>query len=251
MNANGVFFMQMGGTVFDLEEAELCYAPQYGSAKDPVNIAGEFKGVCRNGRATGWRQRTLGLGCTALKSILEAGRASRRQGVRGSAAAIRGWGKPGLGMLRRCFYQHLLPKGCNPKEGGACLGCYLCLLSLPAMPCCLAFHRAGMVASNVMRGDTKCISWVSGLPSAGATSLNGHIIAMHMSTSALVTAWPLPHLTAHCPPPRQPRSACPAACYLLLLPAPFSSFPNASLPAPLPRLPRYSVHAPLSSSRMM
>lgn len=27
-------------TVFDLEEAELCYAPQYGSAKDPVNMAG-------------------------------------------------------------------------------------------------------------------------------------------------------------------------------------------------------------------
>ncbi|WIA16691.1 hypothetical protein OEZ85_013349 [Tetradesmus obliquus] len=33
-------FMQKGGTVFDLEEAELCYAPQYGSAKDPVNLAG-------------------------------------------------------------------------------------------------------------------------------------------------------------------------------------------------------------------
>lgn len=32
--------MQMGGTVFDMEEAELCYAPQYGSAKDVVNIAG-------------------------------------------------------------------------------------------------------------------------------------------------------------------------------------------------------------------
>ncbi len=32
--------LQMGGTVFDLEEAELCYAPQYGSAKDPVNLAG-------------------------------------------------------------------------------------------------------------------------------------------------------------------------------------------------------------------
>jgi len=32
--------IQMGGTVFDLEEAELCYAPQYGSAKDPVNLAG-------------------------------------------------------------------------------------------------------------------------------------------------------------------------------------------------------------------
>ncbi len=32
--------IQKGATVFDLEEAELCYAPQYGSAKDPVNIAG-------------------------------------------------------------------------------------------------------------------------------------------------------------------------------------------------------------------
>ncbi len=27
-------------TVFDLEDAELCYAPQYGSARDPVNLAG-------------------------------------------------------------------------------------------------------------------------------------------------------------------------------------------------------------------
>lgn len=32
--------IQMGGTVFDLEECELCYAPQYGAAKDPVNLAG-------------------------------------------------------------------------------------------------------------------------------------------------------------------------------------------------------------------
>ncbi len=32
--------LQHGATVFDLEEAELCYAPQYGSAKDPVNMAG-------------------------------------------------------------------------------------------------------------------------------------------------------------------------------------------------------------------
>jgi len=32
--------IQKGGTVYDLEEAELCYAPQYGSAKDAVNIAG-------------------------------------------------------------------------------------------------------------------------------------------------------------------------------------------------------------------
>jgi len=32
--------IQMHGSVFDLEEAELCYAPQYGGAKDPVNFAG-------------------------------------------------------------------------------------------------------------------------------------------------------------------------------------------------------------------
>jgi NADPH-dependent 2,4-dienoyl-CoA reductase/sulfur reductase-like enzyme/rhodanese-related sulfurtransferase len=32
--------IQMGATVFDLEEAELSYAPQYGAAKDPVNVAG-------------------------------------------------------------------------------------------------------------------------------------------------------------------------------------------------------------------
>ncbi len=32
--------IQMGATVYDLEEAELCYAPQFGSAKDAVNFAG-------------------------------------------------------------------------------------------------------------------------------------------------------------------------------------------------------------------
>jgi len=32
--------IQKGGTVFDLEEAELCYAPQFGSARDAVNLAG-------------------------------------------------------------------------------------------------------------------------------------------------------------------------------------------------------------------
>lgn len=34
------FAIQMGATVYDLEEAELCYAPPFGSAKDPVNFAG-------------------------------------------------------------------------------------------------------------------------------------------------------------------------------------------------------------------
>lgn len=32
--------IQTGATVYDLEEAELCYAPAFGSAKDPVNFAG-------------------------------------------------------------------------------------------------------------------------------------------------------------------------------------------------------------------
>ncbi|MFW9940671.1 MAG: FAD-dependent oxidoreductase [Candidatus Thorarchaeota archaeon] len=32
--------IKMGGDVFDLEELELTYAPPYGSAKDPVNMAG-------------------------------------------------------------------------------------------------------------------------------------------------------------------------------------------------------------------
>ena len=33
-------FIQMQATVYDLEEAELCYAPQFGATKDPVNLAG-------------------------------------------------------------------------------------------------------------------------------------------------------------------------------------------------------------------
>lgn len=32
--------IQKGSTVFDLEEVELCYAPQFGAAKDAVNLAG-------------------------------------------------------------------------------------------------------------------------------------------------------------------------------------------------------------------
>lgn len=32
--------IQKNATVYDLEEAELCYAPPFGSAKDPVNLAG-------------------------------------------------------------------------------------------------------------------------------------------------------------------------------------------------------------------
>ena len=32
--------IQMGAAIYDLEEVQMCNAPQYGSAKDPVNFAG-------------------------------------------------------------------------------------------------------------------------------------------------------------------------------------------------------------------
>jgi NADPH-dependent 2,4-dienoyl-CoA reductase/sulfur reductase-like enzyme/rhodanese-related sulfurtransferase len=43
--------IQMGATVYDLEQAELCYAPQFGSAKDAVNIAGMIAGNALRGDA--------------------------------------------------------------------------------------------------------------------------------------------------------------------------------------------------------
>ena len=41
--------LQMKATIYDLEEAELCYAPQFGSAKDPVNFAGMVAADVLNG----------------------------------------------------------------------------------------------------------------------------------------------------------------------------------------------------------
>lgn len=42
--------IQMGATVFDLEQAELCYSPQYGSAKDAINVAAfQASNVLRGG----------------------------------------------------------------------------------------------------------------------------------------------------------------------------------------------------------
>ena len=54
--------IQMKATVFDLEEAELCYAPQYGSAKDPVNMAGFvaaniLRGDVAVGHWSEWKRR--------------------------------------------------------------------------------------------------------------------------------------------------------------------------------------------------
>ncbi|MGC4083390.1 MAG: FAD-dependent oxidoreductase [Vicinamibacterales bacterium] len=41
--------IQFHGTVHDLAEAELCYAPQFGAAKDPVNLAGMLAQNVLNG----------------------------------------------------------------------------------------------------------------------------------------------------------------------------------------------------------
>ncbi|MEO8615538.1 MAG: FAD-dependent oxidoreductase [Luteolibacter sp.] len=41
--------IQKGATVYDLEEAELCYAPQYGTAKDALNFAGMIAANHLNG----------------------------------------------------------------------------------------------------------------------------------------------------------------------------------------------------------
>ncbi|MEP3047247.1 MAG: FAD-dependent oxidoreductase [Hyphomicrobiales bacterium] len=41
--------LQMGATIYDLEESELCYAPQFGSAKDPVNFSGMVAADVLNG----------------------------------------------------------------------------------------------------------------------------------------------------------------------------------------------------------
>jgi NADPH-dependent 2,4-dienoyl-CoA reductase/sulfur reductase-like enzyme/rhodanese-related sulfurtransferase len=41
--------IQFNGTVHDLAESELCYAPQFGAAKDPVNLAGMLAQNVLNG----------------------------------------------------------------------------------------------------------------------------------------------------------------------------------------------------------
>ena len=41
--------IQLGGTMHDLAETELCYAPQFGAAKDPVNLAGFLGENARSG----------------------------------------------------------------------------------------------------------------------------------------------------------------------------------------------------------
>jgi NADPH-dependent 2,4-dienoyl-CoA reductase/sulfur reductase-like enzyme/rhodanese-related sulfurtransferase len=63
--------LQMGGTVHDLAEAELCYAPQYGSAKDPVNVAGMMAANALHGDMPLADWKGLGNGAGYLLDVRE------------------------------------------------------------------------------------------------------------------------------------------------------------------------------------
>lgn len=54
--------IQLGADVHDLTEVELCYAPQFGAAKDPVNLAGFIAENVRSGDLPLDRWDTLGAG---------------------------------------------------------------------------------------------------------------------------------------------------------------------------------------------
>ena len=51
--------LRAGLTVFDLEDAELCYAPPFGSAKDPVNMAGFVASNVLRGDVELWEPEIL------------------------------------------------------------------------------------------------------------------------------------------------------------------------------------------------
>jgi rhodanese-related sulfurtransferase len=63
--------IQLGGTVHDLAEAELCYAPQYGAAKDPVNLAGMMAQNTLEGGMPLADWRTLDTTTAALVDVRE------------------------------------------------------------------------------------------------------------------------------------------------------------------------------------
>ena len=70
--------IQMGATVYDLEEAELCYAPPFGSAKDPVNFAGMVAaGVLRGDMPLGHWDSTKDAFLLDVREKAGAGRGTR------------------------------------------------------------------------------------------------------------------------------------------------------------------------------
>lgn len=64
--------IQRGMTVYDLEELELCYAPQYGAAKDPVNLAGFVAAntLCGDMPTLSWSQYLEGRSGQASETVL-------------------------------------------------------------------------------------------------------------------------------------------------------------------------------------
>ncbi|MGO4956873.1 FAD-dependent oxidoreductase [Luteococcus sp. Sow4_B9] len=58
--------LRLGGTVADLEELELCYAPPFGSAKDPVNMAGFLAHNVIKGDAKLWYPGDSLEGCRVI-----------------------------------------------------------------------------------------------------------------------------------------------------------------------------------------
>lgn len=90
--------IQKGGTVYDLEEAELCYAPQFGSAKDPVNIAGMTAANLLRGDVEpvyweDWQKRQAGIG--EMPVVVDV-----RTSVEAAAGAVPGTVNIPLGELR-------------------------------------------------------------------------------------------------------------------------------------------------------
>jgi len=65
--------VQFGGTVHDLAEAELCYAPQYGAAKDPVNLAGMIAANVLNGDMPLADWEAIGHDATVVLDVREPG----------------------------------------------------------------------------------------------------------------------------------------------------------------------------------
>ena len=70
--------IQFNGTVHDLAEAELCYAPQFGAAKDPVNLAGMLAENVLNGDMPVADWLALDRTDALLLDVREAGRVRRR-----------------------------------------------------------------------------------------------------------------------------------------------------------------------------
>jgi rhodanese-related sulfurtransferase len=60
-------------TVFDLEEAELCYSPQVGSAKDPVNMAGMIAANLLRGDSRIFHWDEMGEGSGFLVDVRDPG----------------------------------------------------------------------------------------------------------------------------------------------------------------------------------